>query len=65
MGTLNRQRVIAAMVALAFIAPATEIDALLTLAFAALLTGGLVAYEAIRFAEARRRYRGAEAGGSH
>ena len=64
-GTLNRQRVAAALIALAFIAPATEIDALLTLAFAALLTSGLVAYEAIRFAETRRRMRGAAVGGPH
>jgi low temperature requirement protein LtrA len=64
-GTLNRQRVVAALIALAFIAPATEIDALLTLAFAAVLTSGLVAYEAIRFAEARRRMRGAAVGGPH
>ena len=64
-GTLNRQRVAAALIALAFIAPATEIDALLTLAFAALLTSGLVAYETIRFAETRRRMRGAAVGGPH
>jgi len=59
-GTLNRQRVVAALIALAFIAPATEIDALLTLAFAAVLTSGVVAYEAVHFAEARRRLRAAE-----
>jgi low temperature requirement protein LtrA len=64
-GTLNPQRVATALIALAFIAPATEIDALLTLAFAALLTSGLVAYEAIRFAETRRRMRGAAVGGPH
>ena len=41
MGTLNRQRVFVAILWLAFIAPATEIDAMLTLGTAALISAAL------------------------
>ena len=56
-GTLSKQRLIAALVALALIAPATEVDALLALAWVVVLAAGVIAYEAIRFAEARSRVR--------
>ena len=59
MGTINRQRLVAALLALALIPLALEVDALITLAIAAALTAGLVAYEALRFAEARHRMRAA------
>ena len=56
-GTLNKQRVVVAAVAAALILPATQVDALVTVALLAALTGGLIAYEAIRFREARHRIR--------
>jgi hypothetical protein len=55
--TLNRQRLVVALLALALIPLALEVDALITLAIAAALTAGLVAYEAVRWAEARHRMR--------
>jgi low temperature requirement protein LtrA len=55
--TLNRQRLVAAIVAVALIPVATEVPALATLAILAALLVTLVAYEAIRFAEARDRVR--------
>jgi len=58
-GTLNRQRLVVAAVAAALIPVATQIDALATLGLIAALTSGLIAYEAIRFREARSRVRGA------
>ncbi|HEY1274268.1 MAG TPA: low temperature requirement protein A [Thermoleophilaceae bacterium] len=61
LGSLNRQRLLIAIVCLALMPLAVEIDALISLAIAAALTGGLVAYEAIRFAESRARIRGPEA----
>ena len=57
LGTLNKQRLVIAGVAAAFIPVATEIDAMWTLGAMALLTCGLIAYEAIRFKEARERIR--------
>jgi low temperature requirement protein LtrA len=59
MGTLNRQRLVAALVSVALIPLAVEVDALVGLAVAAALTAMVVAYEALRFAEARRRVRSA------
>ena len=56
-GTLSRQRLLAALVALALIVPATEVDALVALAFAAAMAAALIAYEALRFADARARVR--------
>ncbi len=59
MGTLNRQRLVVALLALALIPLALEVDALITLAIVAALTAVLVGYEALRFAEARHRMRAA------
>jgi hypothetical protein len=38
---------------------ATEVDALVALALATAITSGLIAYEAVRFREARARVRAA------
>ncbi|HLM08115.1 MAG TPA: low temperature requirement protein A [Thermoleophilaceae bacterium] len=59
LGSLNKQRLLAALVALALIPLATEVDALVALAAVAAISAGLVAYEALHFAEARRRMRSA------
>jgi low temperature requirement protein LtrA len=56
-GSLNRQRVAVAIVAVALIPVATEVDALVALAFVAALTSALIAYEAVRFRESRRKIR--------
>jgi hypothetical protein len=58
-GTLNRQRLVAALLCLALIPVITELDALVALAIAAWIASGLIAYEAIRFREARARVRAA------
>jgi low temperature requirement protein LtrA len=55
--TLNRARLAAVFIALALIPLALEVDALLALACAAALTSALIAYESIRFSEARERIR--------
>ena len=55
--SLNRQRLVVATLLLAFLPVALEIPALATLAAVAALCVGLIAYEAIRFAEARERVR--------
>jgi low temperature requirement protein LtrA len=55
------RRVVVALAALALIPLAVEIAALATLTLVAALTAGLIAYEAIRYAEARDRVRHAEA----
>jgi low temperature requirement protein LtrA len=59
-GSLNRQRLMAALACLAVIPLAVEIDALAALAVAAAITSGLIAYEALRFREARARVRAAQ-----
>jgi low temperature requirement protein LtrA len=56
-GSLNRQRLVASACLLALIPLGLEVAALITLALVALLCVGLIAYEAIRFAEARDRVR--------
>jgi low temperature requirement protein LtrA len=56
-GSLSRQRLAAAILCLALIPVSTEVDALIALAIAATVTSGLIAYEAIRFKEARARVR--------
>jgi low temperature requirement protein LtrA len=62
-GTLNRQRLVVAAVLLALIPAGTSLPALGTLALVAGIAAGLIAYEAVRFAEARDRVRHAlEAG---
>ena len=55
--TLNRHRSLVSALLLALIAAAVELPALATLAIVAGLCVGLIAYEAIRFAEARDRVR--------
>jgi len=58
-GTLNRQRLVVAAVALALIPVALEVDALITIGLLAGLLSALIAYEAIHFREARQRVRAA------
>ena len=55
--TLNRQRLVVSVALLALLPAAVELPALATLALVAALCVGLIAYEAIRFAEARDRVR--------
>jgi low temperature requirement protein LtrA len=55
--SLNRQRLVIAALLLALLPLAIELPALATLALVAGLCVGLIAYEAIRFAEARDRVR--------
>jgi low temperature requirement protein LtrA len=55
--TLSKQRLLVAALLLAAVPLATELPALAALGGAAALTAGLVAYEAIRFREARARVR--------
>jgi low temperature requirement protein LtrA len=55
--TLNRQRLVVALLLVALVPLALAIPALATLALVAGLCIGLIAYEAIRFAEARDRVR--------
>jgi low temperature requirement protein LtrA len=59
MGSVNRQRLVAALLSLALIPLAVEVDALVALALAAAISAALVSYEALRFAETRRRMRSA------
>jgi low temperature requirement protein LtrA len=56
-GTLNRPRLTALVVCLALIPLGTEVDAIGALALACLVTSSVIAYEAIRYADARRRVR--------
>jgi low temperature requirement protein LtrA len=60
-GSVNRQRLVVAVVLLALIPVGVELPALVTLALVAALCVGLIAYEAIRFADARDRVRHAAA----
>ena len=60
--TINRVRLTALAISLALIPLATEVDALIALALAAVLTGSVIAYEAIHFREARHRIRFEEGG---
>jgi hypothetical protein len=48
---------VALVVCLALIPVGTEVDALVALALAALVTSSVIAYEAVRYAEARARIR--------
>jgi low temperature requirement protein LtrA len=57
--SLNRQRLVVAIVAAALIPLATEVASLVTLALLAGLTSGLIVYEAVRFREVRSRIRSA------
>ena len=60
-GSLNRQRLVVCAALLALILVGVELDALVTLTLVAALCVGLIAYEAIRFADARDRVRHAAA----
>jgi len=53
LGTLNRQRLVAAATAAALIPLAAHVDALVTLALVTVVACALIAYEAIRFRETR------------
>jgi low temperature requirement protein LtrA len=55
--TLYRGRLVALVVAVALIPLATEVDALVAVGLAAALTSAVIAYEVVRYAEARRRIR--------
>jgi low temperature requirement protein LtrA len=57
LGTINRARLTALAASLELIGVATEVDALVALAFAATLTSAVIAYEAIHFRDSRRRIR--------
>jgi low temperature requirement protein LtrA len=57
LGTLNRIRLGALILSLALIPLAVEVDALLAVAMAAVLSSSVIAYEAIHFREARARLR--------
>jgi low temperature requirement protein LtrA len=63
-GTVNRQRLIAAVVSLALIPLGAEVDAIVALGLAAAVAAAVIAYEAIRFSETRHRVRHQHAGGS-
>ena len=56
-GTLNRPRLVALLACLPLILAARELDALVALMLAAALASAVIAYEVIRYAEARRRVR--------
>jgi low temperature requirement protein LtrA len=55
--SLNRPRLVAALVCLCLIPLSLEVDAMWALALAASVTSAVIAYETIRYAEARRRVR--------
>jgi low temperature requirement protein LtrA len=55
--TVSRQRLVVAVVLVALIPLALEVPALVTLGIVAALLAALIAYEALRFAEARDRVR--------
>jgi low temperature requirement protein LtrA len=55
--SLSRQRLVVSVVLVAILPAAVELPALATLAVVAALCAGLIAYEAIRFADARDRVR--------
>jgi low temperature requirement protein LtrA len=56
-GSLNRPRLVALAACLALIPLGTEVDAIVALALASSVTSAVIAYEAVRYAEARRRIR--------
>jgi low temperature requirement protein LtrA len=55
--TLNKQRLVVSGIVLALLPAAVSLPALATLGLVAAVAAGLIAYEAIRFAEARDRVR--------
>ena len=60
---LSRERLVAALISLALIPVATEVDSLVALGIAAALAALLIAYESVRHADLRRRAREAAAHG--
>ncbi len=56
-GTINRPRMVALVACLCLIPLAREVDAIVALALAAGVTSAVIAFETIRYAEARRRVR--------
>ena len=56
-GTLNRPRLVALVVCLALIPLGTEVDAIVALALRGPVSSAVIAYETIRYAEARERIR--------
>jgi low temperature requirement protein LtrA len=56
-GTINRPRSVALLLCLALIPLGKQFDAIAALALAAAVTSGVIAYEAVRYAEARHRIR--------
>ena len=62
-GSVNRPRSVALLACVAVIPLATEVDALVSLALAALVTSSVIAYETVRYAEARHRVRHEHGGG--
>ncbi len=60
LGSVNRVRLTALVVALALIPIGHEVDALAAMALAAALTSTVIAYEAVHFREARDRIRHGE-----
>ena len=59
--SLNKQRVFVVLLCLALIPFGTEVDSIVAVGVAAGISSALIAYEALRFAEARRRVREAPA----
>src|SRR5919112_700813 len=55
--SLNRPRLVAALACLCLIPLGPEVDAIWALALGAVVTSAVIAYETIRYAEARRRVR--------
>jgi hypothetical protein len=55
--TLNRQRLVTAVVLVALLPAAVELPALATLSIVAVALAALIAYETLRFAEARDQVR--------
>ncbi len=56
-GTVNRQRLLAALICLPLIWVGREVDALVALGLAAAVASGVIAYEAIRYSDTRHRVR--------
>jgi low temperature requirement protein LtrA len=55
--TINRPRLVAALVCIALIPVGTEVDAIVALVIACLVTSCVIAYEAVRYADFRARIR--------
>ena len=60
LGTLSVQRLVAAMVLIAVVPLARQVDAVVTVAVVAAVLWGLIMFEGVRYAEARRQVRHAE-----